>query len=460
MAKKIPYPVYDLIPSQTTMWLMIKFSIHKEVLQIPSSVTLKADLDFDLLKKAVNEEIRRNDCMRLRFFKSGDDIQQYFLPEYSLEDIPVMRFTSEKEQEDFLNKDARRPVKFLKGEDFRIILFKSFNGRSGIYLNTSHMIMDAAAVAVFYKDLLQVYRAMAKGEELPAPLASYEEYIREEFKRLSNEKKMEKDKQWFLEYYKKGGCPFYAGVHGHDLLDAAREKEKDPELRIPSAYDPINDKAELVTRRIEGEDAQKILEFCQKNLVSPETLMQAGYRMHVSKINYNTNDTFSLQLCSRRVTLKEKAMGGCLTQPMQVRLIIEDDASFSDMLKELDEVRNSLYRHMNYPYVQAFAMERAMYGLKISQAPSFMMFTWLPMISGGEYDVEFKGYCIGRYVMPLYTFVYPDARNMSIVCTYMHRVNRIQPHQIDDLHNNMLKAVLAGIADPDMTIGEIKKTIE
>lgn len=460
MAKKIPYPVYDLIPSQTTMWLMIKFSIHKEVLQIPSSVTLKADIDFDLMKKAINEEIRRNDCMRLRFFKSGDDIQQYFLPEYTLEDVPVMQFATEKEQEAFLNKDARKPVKFLRGENFRIILFRSFNGRFGIYFNTSHMIMDAAAIAIFYKDLLEVYRAMAKGEQLPEPLASYEEYIQEEFKRLSNTAKMEKDKQWFIEYYKKGGCPFYAGVHGHDLLDAAREKEKDPELRIPSAYDPINDKAELVTRRIEGEDAQKILEFCQKNLVSPETLMQAGYRIHVSKINYNTNDTFSLQLCSKRVTLKEKHMGGCLTQPMQVRIIIEDDASFSDMLKELDSVRNSLYRHMTYPYVQAFAMERQMYGLKISQAPSFMMYTWLPMLSGGEYDVEFKGYCIGRYVMPLYTFVYPDARNMSIVCTYMHRINRIQTHHIDDLHNNMVNAIIAGIEHPEMTIGEIKKIID
>ena len=96
----------------------------------------------------------------------------------------------------------------------------------------------------------------------------------------------------------------------------------------------------------------------------------------------------------------------------------------------------------------------------ISQAPSFMMYTWLPMLSGGEYDVEFKGYCIGRYVMPLYTFVYPDARNMSIVCTYMHRINRIQTHHIDDLHNNMVKAIIAGIEHPEMTIGEIKKIID
>ena len=257
---KIPYPMYDLIPSQNTMWLMIKFSIHKEVLQIPSSITLKADLDFDLLKKAIAKEIERNDCMRLRFVQRTGDIRQYFLPEAPLPEIPVMTFATEAEQEKVLNKDARRPVKFLKGENFRIILFHSFDGKSGIYFNTTHMIMDAAAIAIFYKDLLEVYRAMATGAELPAPLASYEEYIQQEHARLANKEKMEKDKQFFIEYYKRGGCPFYAGVHGHDLLDAAREKEGDPNLRIPSAYDPINDKAELITRRIGGEDAQKILE--------------------------------------------------------------------------------------------------------------------------------------------------------------------------------------------------------
>ena len=105
-------------------------------------------------------------------------------------------------------------------------------------------------------------------------------------------------------------------------------------------------------------------------------------------------------------------------------------------------------------------MERQMYGLKISQAPSFMMYTWLPMISGGDYEVEYKGYCIGRYVMPLYTFVYPDARDMSIVCTYMYRINRILPSQIVALHENMRKAILAGIENPDITIGEIKKIMD
>ena len=48
MAKEITQKLYDLIPSQQTMYIMVKYSIHKQVTQIPSSITVKEKLDFDL----------------------------------------------------------------------------------------------------------------------------------------------------------------------------------------------------------------------------------------------------------------------------------------------------------------------------------------------------------------------------------------------------------------------------
>ena len=57
MAKKTPVtdkPLYDLIPSQQTMYIMLKYSIHKEVTQIPASLGINTKVDFDLLKKAFN----------------------------------------------------------------------------------------------------------------------------------------------------------------------------------------------------------------------------------------------------------------------------------------------------------------------------------------------------------------------------------------------------------------------
>ncbi|MCR5041938.1 MAG: hypothetical protein K6C36_07585 [Clostridia bacterium] len=464
MSKTLPFKLYDLIPSQQSMYLMLKYSIHKQVMQVPSSIALKDKLDFDLLLTALNVEIARNDCLRLRFVKLGRglnaEVKQFFLPAWSVTDVPVKNFKTYEEQEAVLTADAQTPIRIFKDETFRVVFFTTADGRTGIYLNVSHLVMDAAATAVFYKDLLEVYRSLATGTELPKPLYSYREYIVGELAMLQNKEKMEKGAAFYHDFFEKDGCPFYAGVHGHDLLDAARKKTGDPNLRIPQAYDPIHDKALLLEKKIDPETAAKFFDFCKANLVSPETLMQFGYRAHVSKLNYDTDDTLSLQLCSKRVTFKEKNMGGCLTQPLQVRAIIKDEFTFKEALTELDKVKNSLYRHMFFPYTEALAIERKMYNLKATQMPSFMMFTWLPMISGGEHEIEFRGYNIGRYVMPLYTFTYPDGKDMGIKFHYLYRINSITEQHLEALHSNMIKAVLAGIENPDLTFGEIKAALD
>ena len=60
---------YELIPSQQTMYLMVKYSLHKQITQIPTSISVDFDIDFNLLTKALNVEFERNDALRLRFFK-------------------------------------------------------------------------------------------------------------------------------------------------------------------------------------------------------------------------------------------------------------------------------------------------------------------------------------------------------------------------------------------------------
>ena len=119
---------YDLIPSQDTMYLMQKFTFHKQIVQIPTSFMVDMDVDFNVLTKALNIEIQRNDSMRLRFKKDGKKIVQYFLDSYKIDSVRVLSFKTEEEQNNFFTKDAQIPVRFMKDETFRIYFFNSFNG--------------------------------------------------------------------------------------------------------------------------------------------------------------------------------------------------------------------------------------------------------------------------------------------------------------------------------------------
>lgn len=456
---------YDLIPSQQTMYLMVKYSLHKQITQIPTSFMLDQDVDFNLLTKALNIEFQRNDSLRLRFFKENKTVKQKFIDEYKVESVPVMSFKTREEQDAFFGKDAQKPVKFLKGECYRIIFFNAlYNGFKGIYLNISHLNLDAMGILVFYLDLLRVYQALKNGTEMPAPLNKYEDYIIKEFENLGNTKKQEKAEKFYREYFLKGGEPMYAGVHGPAFLEKARKKQKNPDLRVPGAYNPLHDKAEYITKKIESEDARKILEFCQAHNTAPESLLLMGYRTYASKINYRTPDVFMMLLCSKRITYKDMQTGGCMAQPLQVRTIIEEEKTFKEALDEFLTVRTQLYRHLSYPYITARDLSRDLFDYGLIQGPACMMFSWLPipinMFKELDMKVEYKFYNLGRYFTPLYTICHPDPEDLSISCNYMYRVKLVSQNDIEALHRNAVNVILKGIENPDITVKELLDSVD
>ncbi|MDD6021999.1 MAG: condensation domain-containing protein [Oscillospiraceae bacterium] len=456
MAKEIAYKLYDLIPSQQTMYLMVKYSIHKQVIQIPSAIIVNEKLDFDLLKKALNIEFERNDALRLRFTKTDGKIKQYFLPSYKNDNIPVLNFKTKQEQDDYLGKDAQKPVSFLKGETFRIIFYRTFDSRTGIYFNSSHMITDALGQAVFYADLLAVYKALENGSEMPKPLYSFEEHIHREFEYLTNEKLHSKDRDFYINYWKENGEPFYAGIHGPNLLEKARKK--DPNIRVPKVFDPIHDKTAIIRRFVSAEDTEKIYEYCKKELVIPENVFLYGLRAHASKINYRTPDVLNMLICSRRAVYKDKMMGGCVAQPLQIRVITQETDTFREAVGKVASCRNQLIRHMNFPYLEARLLQQKEFGYATSQGPSCLMFSWMPIgfaIKEHNFDVEFQAYSNGRFSMPLYIFAVPDAKTGGTDFYYMYRVHTISADQINLLHDNAMKAIKMGIENPDITVGEL-----
>lgn len=449
--------LYELIPSQQVMYTLVRYSIHKQVTQIPCSITVKEKLDLDLLTKALNVEFERNDALRLRFRRSkiGLKIKQYFMNSYKVDSVPTYHFTSKEEEEEVLNKDAQTPVHIFNDESFRVIFYTTFEGHTGIYFNVSHVVSDAMGAAVFFHDLLCVYKAMRDGTEMPAPLASYEEYVQKEFEYLNNEKLHGRDRDFYIHYWRDNGEPFYAGINGHALLDKAREKN--PAIRVPEAYDPIHDQAAVMHKYVSKEDTDKMYAFCKKHLVSPEVLYMYAYRAHASKVNRRAEDVLNLVMCSRRASAKAKTVGGCLAQPLQLRVITKETDTFAGAVQKLAANRNELIRHMNFPYLEALGLQQKEFGFKVSQGPSCFMFSWLPVGLAADkapFEFDFTAYCMGRYVMPLYIFAVPTPDGGTDFY-YMHRTNAINETHINLLHENAMKAIDMGAENPDLTVKEL-----
>lgn len=466
-------PLYELTQSQDAIMFMLAFSRHKQVTQIPTSLALGADIDFDKLEEAVNIEIKRNDCLRIRLKKAGVTLaggkipvpkyKQYFLPEYEVRGIKRLKFDTDEQKDAFFGKDAGTPIEVTKDEVFRIYFFTDKDGKNGLYFNVSHLIMDAYGVCVFYFDLLGVYLSLVRGTDLPKPLKPFEEVIKDELAYLNDKEAYEADRKFYEQYLKEGGEPYYTGVHGHEMLDKQRIKEHNPDLHVPDAYTMDHDEAEMLYCKIPADVSRKLLVFCQANNIAPEAVLEQGFRTYASVRNFRQKDIYSMLICNRRTKIKTKYTGGCMMVPFMFRTIISEDKTFMEALDIINAVRIKLYQHMNFPYATARAMSMSYFRYRPTQAPAFMMFSWIPvppLPDGLDIKFDFKFYNMGYYVLPLYMVAMPNYTDGTIDIAYLYRPSYITEENLRDFNDKAVKVIEQGLDDPGITVGELLDSID
>ena len=76
-----------------------------------------------------------------------------------------------------------------------------------------------------------------------------------------------------------------------------------------------------------------------------------------------------------------------------------------------------------------------------------------------EDSYTFAGYNFGHYVMPLYTIAARDPKSGEYVFSYIHRLWLSTDAQVDAFHEGAMRAIFAGIENPEKTVGEIMEEI-
>lgn len=461
MRPKHGEPIYNLIHSQEMVQYMWKYSVHLQSTQVPCAVAFDEPLDFMLLARAVNIEIERNDCMRLRIFRDGTKVKQFFLQEYKLQKILYKTFESKKEQEAFFDSIASEKLDVFGGEMFRIIFFRTYERKCGVFICASHMIMDFAAAFMFFKDLMAVYDSLKNGKDLPKPLAKYEDIIKKELSDPLLAERIAKDRAELDEWVAKDRRPFYNAINGTKVLDWQSKLLRQKDMNMPHIYLPVLDKTHLVKCRLSPQDSKLISDYITENHLSAEWVIQLGFRIYLSKLNRHTNDSLFWVLCPRRRTVKEKRCGGTLASPMPWREILDDNKTFAETVTQLSESQVFLFRHCDVPFTEVRQMERDRYHLSLMQTSNSMMFSYLPAgddpFSGRTYD--FTAYNFGHYVMPVYALTMQDRATGQYVFSYIHRVMLTTDEDVYKFHDGVVRTILAGVQNPEKTIGQILEEI-
>lgn len=454
---------YDICGSQALPLIQLQYSLHKECTQIIFYMIVNQKFDAELLKQAVNIEIERNDCLRIRLEKRDKKLKQYFLPEFRLQNIPVLDFTgkTKQEQDAVLTKDARTPLKTMRGEMYRVILYRTYDGRTGIYLNISHVIADLYAAVLFFSDLLEVIAALQNGTPMPRPLSSFEERLKKELIVFNDKEATERHKQFFKELFTKDGPSFYAGADGMRLLNKTRRKKRDPNLRYEVLNTLLNDKSENYKVHLPAQRAEPILSFCEKNAIPLQTMIYVGMRTYLSKINEETDDVTFVVAFNRRITIGDKRSGGCRVNALPLRTVITKDKTFMEAIAHTQQVQFQILRHTDY----LFELEKD--GLKVWEKRSLFSGTYAMLLSclpfsfklPEGWQCEIGNYSNGHFPMPLYTVVVPNFIEGGLDFHFEYMVKVLYPYELKALFEQSVRVMEAGVANPDITIGELMNEV-
>ena len=447
---------YPLSTGQRLIFLAQKFTVHKQLMNIPTSCFLNEPLDPPLLKAAVEEAVRRNDSFGLRITKQGKEVVQYFT-EPALLSLETLDFRGRTPDEmaRFFSADGAKKMKLYDSPLCRICVVTSPEGNGGVYVCNSHLIMDSWAVTMFYKDIFEIFYARKDGTPIPKPIPSYEALLQKEVAYRTSEKH-EKDAE-FWNNEMSGTPPIFTHINGRAVLEKQRRRKKDPNYRFGRTIS-LRTHASHVVRMIEKEDIDAMKAFCQEyRIPSLQVLFYLGVRMGFARMNEREKDISIFLISARRATMEEKFAGGTRALALPMRTIFEEDVGFLDAINILFEKQNTLFRHADFDTLELFAIQKRNYGIGPMEGVNglYLSFQPVPLSLNNTVRASTMWYCHGSAATDISLTVMDGDGTGALRCYYEYHDHAISPETIGKFHDYVMDVIRKGIEKPGATVKEL-----
>ncbi len=457
---------YPLTAAQKMHYDWIKEYKTQQVSGVSIVASLKAELDFGLLKKCIQLEIERYGCMRLRFTKPDKDgnIKQYIVAK-DTRDIPLKDLSgmSLAEADDLMQQWAYQT---LDGDDIpmcEIYMMKLPEGFNGFFIHMDHRLIDSCGLVVMVNDLMQLYTHYRFGTDYPQDLADFEEVLESDLKKANSDKRFAKDKKFWDDQLDELGEPLYSDIQGPSVLEAARKKHKNKKLRAAD----IERKELFVAVKdyvLEPEPTKWLAHFCMNHQLSMTNLLLLGIRTYLSKVNNGQEDITIQNFISRRSTHKEWTSGGSRTIMFPCRTVISPDTDFLSAAYEIQNMQNRIYMHSNYDPALIMDEIRKRYNTPDDTTYESCYLTYQPMPVRVDnpflqsLQMHSKWFANGAATKKMYLTV-SHTENGGMNFSYHYQTASLTEKDMELLYYYMMRILFKGIAEPDMTIGEIMEQV-
>lgn len=451
---------YDLSISQKILVYSQTFCLFKQLNNVFSLILLNRELDFDVLRKAIAVGYEHCDTMRLRLTRVKMKLKQYFL-ESDPPEIKVLDFSGKTHEE--MDKELYRlaaiPIGLTHRPLNRIYMVRSWDGMKGIYLGVSHLTMDSWSICVFLKYVMDVYESLISGKDMPVPLKPYEQLLVKELN-YKNSPQYKRDYEFWQEEFKRPE-PYFTHLLGPAVLEKIRKKVKKPDYRAGHTL-ALDTRASHEIVMIPAEQVTRMEAFCRQHMLPMQTLFIMGLRTILSARNDRQPDVSFNNAVARRATQEEKKTGGTRINVLLIRTILPEDCKFLDALTQIAERQSLIFRHAELGLLDVYKLMQAAYtpGDQMSSYQSISLtFQPIPLTLSDGTVIHSKWYGNGVAAQPFYLTVMDGDGTGALRCYYEYWKKTFRPEDIRKIHEELLKVMMAGVDNENITVGELLNLI-
>ena len=455
--------LYPLNVGQMLQYLPIRETGTQRCCNISVFTGLQSPIDFGLLKHAVQEEFQRADCLRLRFTAPDEhgNVMQYVV-ERDDRDVPYLDLSGMSMQE----ADAvlqRKTYEEYNEPDMPMVEFTMVSmpeGYNGLYIHIDHRLTDSTALIVTANDIMEIYCHYRFGSPYPAPLASFIDVLKKDLAKAENPKRQAKDEQFWRNWLIENGEPIYSDIQGPGVLRASRKAHGDRTL-CAADVEKKDRSVGIADFHLEPEATQNMMDFCMNHNISMTNLILLSMRTYLSKMNGGQQDITLRNFVARRSTRDEWTCGGSRTLSYPCRTIITPDTEFLDAAYKVQDAQNRVYLHSNFDPMRLKAMLKEIYPTPDDTEYISMSLTYQPMPVRMQNE-HLKGihvrsvwYPNGAATKKIYLTVTHSSNDGGLIFDYHYQKASLTYQDMELLYYYMMKIIYKGMAEPDMTIGEI-----
>ena len=427
---------YSLTKSQNSIWLTEKFFNGSSVNNICAYMYIKDEVNFDVLKKAINELVKTNEAMRLKFKEENNSCYQY-LEKYISFDIDVFDMSSEKDIEKKALEIASTPFNINDNFLFKFIMFKLPNNSGGFIVNIHHIISDSWTLGIIAKEVARIYSELLNNNYQEKQSPSYINYINNEIEYINSEKFL-KDKTYWEELFKTvpevASIPSFKNSKNiNHSCAGSREKFSIPENEF-----------------------NKIKDFCANNKISVYNFFMAVYSLYLGRVS-NLDDFVIGTPILNRTNFEQKHTMGMFISTAPLRINLEHNLSFIKYSQNIASNTISLLRHQRYPYQKILEDLRK----RDSNIPnlynvvlSYQITKTVEEENNIKYisDWIFNGHCADDLQIHLFDFHDKDA----ITVAYDYKSEKYDSKDITDLHARILTIIDQVIENKEILLKNIE----